>query len=140
MSLEEENKEVARRYMEEAFNKGNLAVVPEVVAPEYVQHTVFGEMKGTEGLKESVIAIHKAFPDINYTIDGMVAEGDMVAFQMRAQGTFKGELLGMSPTGKQLKYNEAVFMRLSGGKVVEGWSYWDSSTMYRQLGIPFPSQ
>ena len=112
MSIEEENKEVARRYMEEAFNNGNLAVVPEVVAPEYVHHTNFGEVKGAEGLKQTVTIMRNAFPDLNYTIDSMVSEGNMVAFTLRAQGTSKGEFLGIPPTGKQLKYTEAVFMRL----------------------------
>ncbi len=138
MSIEEENKEVARRYMEEAFNKGNLAVVPEVVAPDYVHHTNFGEAKGADGLKQAVTIMRNAFPDLNYTVDNMVAEGDMVAFTLRAQGTFKGEFFGMLPTGNQFTYTEGVFMRLEGGKVVESWSYNDSTAWFQQLGITPP--
>ena len=139
MSIEE-NKETARRYMEEAFNKGNLTVVPEIVAPEYVHHTNFGEMKGVDGLKEAVTIMRKAFPDLNYVIDSMVAEGNMVAFTLRAQGTFKDEFLGISPTGNQFTYTEAVFMRFAGGKVEESWAYNDSSAWFKQLGITPPSQ
>jgi steroid delta-isomerase-like uncharacterized protein len=138
MSIEEENKEVARRYMEEAFNNGNLAVVPEVVAPEYVHHTNFGEVKGAEGLKQTITIMRNAFPDLNYVIDSMVAEGNMVAFTLRAQGTFEGEFFGMSPTGNPFTYTEAVFMRLAGGKIEESWSYNDSSAWFKQLGVTPP--
>lgn len=134
----EENKAAVRRYMEEAFNKGNLAVIPEVIAPEYVHHTIFGEIKGPDGFKQVVTMMHNAFPDLKYTIDSMVAEGSMVAFSMRVQGTFKGEFLGMSPTGKQFDVAEAVFMHFAGDKAVEGWTYNDSLAFYQQLGISPP--
>lgn len=135
----EENKEIARRFIEEAFNKGNLAVVPEVIAPEYVHHTLFGEVKGPDGFKQVVTTMRNAFPDLKDTIDSMVAEGNMVAFILRVQGTFKGEFLGMSPTGKQLDITEAVFIRFAGGKVVEGWTYSGSSTIFQQLGVSPPA-
>ena len=134
----EENKAVVRRYIEEAFNKGNLAVVPEIIAPEYVHHTLFGEVKGADGFKQVVTTMRNAFPDLKDTIDIMVAEGNVVAFSLRAQGTFKGEFLGMSPTGKQYNITEAVFIRFAGGKAVEAWTYVDSLEWYRQLGVSPP--
>ena len=140
MSIEEENKALIRLFIEEAFNKGNLAVLPKVIAPEYVYHTIVGEVKGPDGIKQIVTAMRNAFPDIKYTIDRIVVEGNVGAFSMRVQGTFKGEFLGMSPTGKQFDVAEAVFMRFARGKAVEGWVYGDSSTISQQLGITPPSQ
>jgi predicted ester cyclase len=137
MSLEE-NKAKMRLFIEEAFNKGNLAVLDEVIAPEYVHHTGFGEVKGLDGWKQTVNIMRNAFPDLKDTILSMVAEGNMVAFTLRAQGTLKGEFLGMSPTGKHYDLTEAIFVRFAGGKAVEGWTYNDSLTFYRQLGISPP--
>jgi len=134
----EENKAAVRRIMEELFNKGDLAVVPEVIAPEFVHHTLFGEVKGPDGFKQVVTTMRNAFPDLKYTIDSMVAEGNVVAFSLRVQGTFNGEFLGMSPTGKQLNITEAVFFRFAGGKAVEGWTYSDSLAFYQQLGVSPP--
>jgi steroid delta-isomerase-like uncharacterized protein len=136
----EENKAKVRLYMEEAFNKGNLSVSDEVIAPEYVHHTVFGEVKGSDGFNQTVTIMRNAFPDLKDTIVSMVAEGNMVAFSLRVQGTMKGEFLGMPPTGKRLDVTEAVFMRFAGGKAVEGWTYNDSLTFYRQLGVSPPGQ
>ena len=139
MSIEE-NKALIRLFIEEAFNKGNLAVLPEVIDPEYVYHTIVGEVKGPDGIKQIVTAMRNAFPDLKYIIDSIVVEGNIGAFSMRVQGTFKGEFLGMSPTGKQFDVAEAVFMRFADGKAVEGWVYGDSSTISQQLGVNIPGQ
>ena len=139
MSIEE-NKAAVRRLIEEAFNKGNLAVVPEIIAPEYVHHTMLGEIKGPDGFEQVITGMRNTFPDLKDTIKSMVAEGNMVTFSLRVQGTFKGEFLGMSPTGRQLNVTEAVFIRFADGKAVEAWTYNDSLTFYQQLGIPIPIQ
>jgi len=139
MSIEE-NKAVMRRIVEEILNKGNMAVVDEVIATNYVLHGPFGEYKGPEGFKQGVTMFRNAFPDFNVTIEDMVAEGDMVALRLTMRGTFKGEMMGISPTDKQLNMTEAIFIRFAGGKEVEARSYADSLTMYQQLGIPIPGQ
>ncbi len=72
------NKAMVRRMAEEVFNKGNLSMIPELVAPNYVYHTT-PEYKGPEGFKNYITMVRKAFPDLHMKIDYMVAEGDMVA-------------------------------------------------------------
>lgn len=139
MSLEE-NKAVARRVIEEVFNNKDISVLPELISPNYVYHGVFGDARGPEGLGEIVTAYHKAFPDIHATIDDMVAEGDMVACRLSFRGTFKGEMMGMAPTGKQLNQVEGVFIRFEDGKEVEAFPFADGITFFQQLGIPFPEQ
>jgi steroid delta-isomerase-like uncharacterized protein len=136
----EENKANVTRVGEEVFNKGNLAVLDELISPNYV-HVAFGqEIKGSEGLKGLITMMRTAFPDFRTTMDAMVAEGDMVAIRFTLRGTFKGEFMGMAPTGKQFTITEAVFHRLEDGKQVEVWTYTDMLTWYQQLGIPIPSQ
>lgn len=133
----EKNKAVARRGTEEVSNSGNLAVVDETTASNYVLHTT-PEVKGPEGYKQFTTMMRTAFPDLHMTIDHMVAEGDMVAVFYTLTGTFKGEMAGIKPTGKKMTIKSAVLTRLKGGKQVEAWRYSDMLTFYQQLGIPIP--
>jgi len=135
----ETNKAIARRITEEVFNKGNLSIIPELVAPNYVYHTT-PEYKGPEGFKQYVAMERRAFPDLHMKIDHMVAEGDMVAIFYTYTGTFKGERMGIAPTGEKLTMRFAVLSRFAGGKEAEAWPYIDSLTFYRQLGIPVPQK
>jgi len=139
MSVEDKNKAASRRGIEEVWNKGNLAIVDENTAPNYVCHST-PEIKGTEGLKQFATTMRTAFPDYHLTIDHMVAEGDMVATFLTIEGTFKGEVAGMTPTGKKMKVPSVVLNRYVGGKVVEAWTYNDMLSWYQQLGIPIPAQ
>ena len=140
MSIEEENKAIACRVVEEIFNKGDMSVLPELIAPNYVYHGAFGDAEGLEGLREIIMAYRNAFPDIHATIDDMVAEGDKVAARITIKGTFEKEMMGIAPTGKQLHTTEGVFIRFEDGKEAESYPFSDGVTFFRQLGIPFPSQ
>ena len=139
MSIEEENKAVFRRVIDEVFNNKDMSVISELVSPDYVYHGAFGEYKGPEGLREIVSVYHNAFSDIRATIDEMVAEGNTVACRISIQGTFTGEMMGMAPTGKQLNQVEGVFIHFEDGKEVETFPFSDGMTFFQQLGIPFPS-
>jgi steroid delta-isomerase-like uncharacterized protein len=137
MSIEE-NKTKARRIIEEALNKGNLAVLDEIIAPNYVYHSTQRDVNGPEGLKQFFTMLRAVFPDVNVTIEDMVAEGDIVAYRFILKGTFKGEYMGIPPTGKQMAFPEAHFIRFEGGMEVEEINYADSLTLYQQLGIRPP--
>jgi steroid delta-isomerase-like uncharacterized protein len=133
-----ENIENVRRLNDEVFNKGNLALIDELMAPDYVFH-ITPEVKGPEGVKKYVADFRTAFPDLHITIEDMVAEGDMMAIRYTMRGTFKGEMMGIAPTGKKMELPNASFARFKDGKQVEVWPYLDSLTWYQQLGIPIPS-
>jgi steroid delta-isomerase-like uncharacterized protein len=134
----EENKAMCRRVIDELINKGNLAVADEVMASNYVYHFPMYEVKGPEGFKELIGMMRNAFPDLNATIDELIAEGDTVAARFTLRGTFKGEMMGNAPTGKQLTFPEAVFIRFENGKEVEATPYANMASFFEQLGISPP--
>ena len=82
--------------------------------------------------------MRSTFPDLHYTIDGMVAEGDWVAARLTCRGTHKNEFMGIPPTGNQVTFNEATFIRFDDGKEAEVLVYNDNLSWYQQLGIPIP--
>lgn len=135
----EENKAIFRRIIEEVWNKGDLAAVDELVAPNHIYHFPGREdIKGPEGVKQFVTMARTAFPDIHITIDDMLAEGDKVACRCTWRGTHKGEIRGIAPTGKQVTVTGIVISHCVGGKEVEGWESTDSLGMLQQMGVVPP--
>ena len=132
----EENKAMLHRVYEEAFNKGDLAVLDDLLAADYVLHMAgLQEYKGAEGFKEMITALRSAFPDFNITVNDMVAEGDKVAHRYTWQGTHKGDFMGIAPTGKQVTVTGITISHFAGGKEGEAWSNIDSLGMLQQLGV-----
>jgi len=76
-----------------------------------------------------------AFPDLHVTIEDLIAEGDTVAARFTMRGTFKGEMMGTAPTGSQLTFPDAVFIRFKSGKEVEATAYANMLSFNEQLGI-----
>lgn len=135
------NKANIRRHVDEIWNKGNLDIIPELIAPNYVAHPSSGDdVKGVEGFKQMVASSRTAMPDLHYTIDSMIAEGDIVAVRYTATGTFKGKYGDIEPTGKKMTRKDAIFHRFEKGKQVEAWTFSDTLSLYQQLGIPIPQQ
>ena len=131
----EENKEIVRRVIDKIVNKGELALADKVLASNYVYHFPTHDIKGPEGFKEFVTTMRTAFPDLHVTIEDIIAEGDKVAVRVLMQGTFKGELNGIAPTGRKLTFPEAVFVRFENGKEVEATAYGNMKSFNEQLGI-----
>ena len=131
----EVNKEIVRRVIEDIVNKGDLSLVDKVLASEYVYHFPTHDIHGPEGFKEFVTSMRTAFPDLHVTIEELIAEGDRVAARVLMQGTFKGELNGIAPTGRKLRFPEAVFVRFENGKEVEATAYGNMNSFNEQLGL-----
>ena len=135
----EENKENARRAIEEVLNKGNLSLADELVDANYIGHQPgLPDFKGPEGFRQYMTMMRTAFPDINMTIEDTVAEGDKVVNRYTGRGTHKGDLMGIAPTGKQVTITGMVATRYVGGKQVEAWVAMDMLGMLQQLGVAPP--
>jgi steroid delta-isomerase-like uncharacterized protein len=140
----EENKALARRLIEEMFNRGNLEAADELFAPDYVNHDPGSPEEirgGPEGIKRYVGVYRTAFPDLQLTIEDQVTEGDKVATRWTGRGTHQGDLMGIAPTGRRATATGITIDRISGDKVVETWTNFDVMGMMQQLGvIPSPEQ
>ena len=138
----EQNKALVRR-LEEVFNRGNISLVDELFAPDFVEHEELppGIPPGREAVKQLTTMFRSAFPDFKATIDDIVAEGDKVVIRQTWSGTHKGEFMGVPPTGKSVSFGVIDIVRIAGGKLVEHWGQMDMMSMMQQLGaIPTPGQ
>ncbi len=139
----EENRAIFRRYVEEAWGKGNMEVADEVFADRYVSHQPDGseEARGPEDVKLFLRQYREAFPDLRITIGDQIAEGDRVVTRWSSRGTHRGEFRGITPTGNEVRLTGIGIFRFSDGKVVESWDNFDQLGMMQQLGvIPLPEQ
>lgn len=120
---QEENKARIRWVFEEVFNQGQLAAIDEVAAPDFVDHTPLpGQPAGSAGFRHIYTFLRTAYPDLHFTVEDLLAEGDKVAIRWIMRGTQTGELLGRPPTGQPHTEHAIVIFRLVGGKVVERWA------------------
>jgi predicted ester cyclase len=136
MSLEQ-NKATALRIPLEVFNRGDLAMADEVMAADYVEHALVPTSlpPSLAGFKLFVSALLAAFPDFQYTVDDVIAEGDKVVVRLTAHGTQKAEFFGLLSFGKQATWSEIHIMDIADGKVVEHWVVQDQFGMMQQLGF-----
>ena len=131
----EQNKAIADRLPLE-LSKGNIGILDEVVDPKGVDHSVLPGMPPTvESTKQFFTMFRAAFPDLTFTIDFSVAEGDKVMQRVTGHGTMKGEFMGMKATGKSATWSESHIVRFANGRVVEHWAYVDQVGMMQQLGL-----
>jgi steroid delta-isomerase-like uncharacterized protein len=138
MSIEE-NKAIELRFFEEVVNKGELAVIDELFAANFVDHSAPpGIAPDREGYKQFFAMTHSAFPDFHSTLEDMFAEGDKVVQRFTARGTHKGEWMGIAPTGKQITIPGIAIHRIAGGKIVEDWVSMDMLGALQQLGVVPP--
>jgi steroid delta-isomerase-like uncharacterized protein len=138
----ETNKTVSRRFFEEVFGKGNLAVADQIIVKDQVNSgpgNPHGLLPGLEGTKQLVTMYRNAFPDVRFTIDEQLAEGDKVMTRWTAHGTHQGELAGIPATGKSSTVTGIAVDRIVNGKIAESWGIFDEFGMMQQLGvIPTP--
>jgi steroid delta-isomerase-like uncharacterized protein len=132
----EDNKALMRRFVEEVFNKKNLAAIDEFIAPNHVDHTLPAFLPTTpEGTKRAIGMYLKAFPDLHLTVEDMIAEGDKVVIRFTSRGTQQRAFMGIPPTGKQVTISSIVIARIADGKIVEQWGLDDQMGMLQQLGV-----
>jgi steroid delta-isomerase-like uncharacterized protein len=134
--MSETNKAALRRLLDEAFTNGNVAVLDELLADNFVDHSPPPNVSPDKaGVKEIVKMFRSGLPDLKVTVEDMVAEGDKVAVRITSRGTHKGELMGIPATGRTVAVNEQHFVRFANGKIVEHWGVEDNLGMMQQLGV-----
>jgi steroid delta-isomerase-like uncharacterized protein len=135
--MSDTNKTVVRRLFDEVWNKGHQQIADELFAQNYNHHdsSTPDLGRGPESEKKRATLYRNAFPDIRFTVEDLVAEGESVTARWSCRGTHKGDLNGIAPTGKQFTISGISVSRLSNGKMVEGWVNWDALGMMQQLGV-----
>lgn len=121
----------------EGLNRGDVSAADAAFAADCLVHItgVAEPFRGVGPWKEFVAGLLRAFPDIHFTIEDQLVQGDRAAFRWRATATHTGPLGAAPPTGKPVALDGLIVDRVAGGKVQERWEQWDQSLMLQQLGF-----
>ncbi|BDI30782.1 hypothetical protein CCAX7_28330 [Capsulimonas corticalis] len=130
----EQNKQIIQRFMDEVLNDKNLSAMDEIVAEDFIEHVPFpGQGPGREGLRHTIAGLISAFPDMKWTTDERVAEGDTVVTRFTWTGTHNGDFLGMPATGKSIEVWGVVIDVVRDGLFAESRIILDMPTLMQQL-------
>ena len=138
--MSEKNKAVARRFLDELWNRSNFAVVDGLLARDYDGHSST-VIRGPEGAVAFIPQARVAFPDFQFEVHDQIAEGDKVATRWKVVGTHEGSFQGVPPSGKRIEMTGITIFRLANGKLVDGWTNEDLLGLLQQIGaVPAPEQ
>jgi steroid delta-isomerase-like uncharacterized protein len=142
--VSEGNKEKIRRVLEEAFGQGKVEVIDEVLRSDFVcydPNSEAGEIRGAETVKGEIEYFRNAVPNLTYTVEDQVAEGDKVVSRYTISGTHQGEFFGVAGTGKRIEISGINIDRFDeSGKLVEEWPEYDLLGAMKQMGAIPESQ
>ncbi len=136
MTSADQNKALVRRFYAE-IDKGNIAILDELVAENYMDHNPppFPTSKtGRERLKEDFKIFLDATPG-HHVIEDQIAEGDKVVTRLTSYGRHEGDLPGAPRTGNEMKMTSITIHRIDGGRIVEKWSEKDMIALLTQIGV-----
>ena len=132
----ERNKAIIRRWIEDGWNKHDLALIDEIYAADVRQYDPNSPpVTNSEELKGYIGALMTALPDLKFTVESLTAEDDRVIWRFVSRGTHTGPLMGIPATGKSATVTGLVEFRFTGDKVSEVWVNFDQFGMLRQLGV-----
>jgi steroid delta-isomerase-like uncharacterized protein len=131
--MSDANKAFTRQFFER-LNAGDLSLVDDLVADDFVEHEEFPGLEPNKaGLRQLFEMFHAAFRGGKFEVDDMIAEGDKVFVRARMTGTQQGEFMGIPATGRTINVGVADFLRFDTGMVVEHWGVMDTGALVQQL-------
>lgn len=132
-------KKALRRVLTEVFEQGRIDVLDEVVTPDFVNHRVPPGLGPTvAGVKRVVAMERAAFPDLTYTVEREVEEGDFVIQVALARGTHLGTIFGVPGTGREVSWRQVHIARIRDGRMAEHWGVSDLAALWVQIGRAAP--
>jgi steroid delta-isomerase-like uncharacterized protein len=129
----EDNKAQTQKIIDQGWNQGNMSALDELIAPDFVNHTPVNPNEDREGFKQRIMMFRTAFPDLELTVEEMLADGDKVITRWRARGTHQGPFRDILATGKRVEFTGIAIDRVVNGQRVEGWAQLDLFGLLQQL-------
>ena len=131
----EQNKALVRRLMEGVYVDRNVDVLDELAAADYTGSIPTLSFDSRDAWKAYNRASLSAFPDLAYTIDDLIAEGDRVVLRWTLTGTHRGAYGPVEPTGNRITVTGVFICRVANGKIAHSVGVWDTASVMRQLGV-----
>lgn len=124
---------VAEQYANRIWGKRDLSAINELLYPEVIIHSSFGDFQGPETMKTVVEAWLTGFPDLIVKNKALISEGDLIVIHWQAYGTHRGKFKDIPPTGKPISYAGVTIYRIKNDKIIEYWAYLDMQHLLNQI-------
>jgi steroid delta-isomerase-like uncharacterized protein len=138
-SMTSQEPTLLRRWFEEVWNQRRDDLMEQLASKDIVCHGTGGPDEDLHGLDRGFRPFYKtllgAFPDLHFTVEATIREGDIEALRWSARATHAGDHLGFPATNKSVTLTGMVFARLENGKFVEAWDNWDMMGLMKQTGM-----
>ena len=135
----EDTKAIVDRFWDEVWNKKNLTIADDLLPDNVILHNFDVVVEGRDAWRQTMTPFFIGFPDLSFTVEFTICEGDKVAVRYSVTGTHKGDFRGIAPTDKSIKISGVAIYRVTQGKIVEVWSQPDKLGLLQQIGaIPTP--
>ncbi|HXD19678.1 MAG TPA: ester cyclase [Vicinamibacterales bacterium] len=133
--MSETNKRTIRIVREEAMRKGKLDKLGGLYADDYIYHGIpmLGDMRGPTAFRNLVSGFIDAVSGFQETVEDQLAEGDKVVTRVSGRGKHTGELMGVAPSGNDLRWTAIIISRFVNGKIAEEWAEFDALSFSQQL-------
>jgi len=134
------NKTIAHRLYNEVWNERNLGLVDELMSPSHALHHAneSGSQIGPQAYKATVTRFVNGFPDLEFTVNDIIVEGNKLAVAWTMAGTHRGEFYGVPPTNRKMSAEGITIHLIEKGKILESYSSWDTWGLMRQIGAANP--
>lgn len=131
------NKAIVRRYFDECLNQGKMEVIDRLISLTYVSHYPAGYDLGggPEDVKQIVTSVRRGFPDVRFTVEDFISQGQKVVARWTFAGTHDGNFMGVAATGREVAVAGIAVYRIENEKIEEVWLSWDVFGLLKQLGV-----
>jgi len=130
-----QNKQLVQTFYEEVINGGDVDKIDELVSEDFVEHEEFpGISPDRDGVKDFFRLLRSAFPDVHFTPEDVISDGELVASRFTMTGTHEGEFMRVPSSGRQVTVSGIDIIRVRDGKCVEHWGQFDALGLLQQLG------
>ena len=138
--MREENKKLVQRYYDDLWNRWDYPLIDEMISENFVFRGSIGlATRGRAEFKGYMDTIRAAFPDFLNTVEELIAEANKVAAILTYTGTHRGEIFGVAPTGRRIRYAGTAVFQIEAGQMVSGWVLGDRLGLLQELGMSYPS-
>jgi len=128
-------RDIVLKFINEAFNRGNVQVIKEITSPEHISHLPTGDHYGPEGVRIDIASFRSAFSDLKLNLDELIETPTRVVYRFTARGTHDGPFMGIAASGRKVEVQGIGIDRFESGKTIERWIQYDSAGLLQQLGV-----
>jgi steroid delta-isomerase-like uncharacterized protein len=131
-----ESKQMIIERLFEGWNNNDAEAVLSLYDEAFIREDLANQKTySCEDLRKTVIAYHRAFPNLHLDVEKLIEKEDQVVVCWKASGDHKGKIRNIPATGKHVVFRGVSVLQITNDKITRAWYIWDEAAMLRQMGM-----